>query len=326
MAAPLNEFTPNTMSLMNNVKPVSYQLSALTLKGLARVSEQASADKQNVVLCLHGWLDNAASFLPLLSCFEHNNIIAIDWPGHGHSEHRSAGAHYHFFDYVYDLLELCEVNQWQQVDIIGHSMGGMIGTAFAAAFPEKVRSLTLIDALGFICADEKKATQQLRSAMTARFKNHQAIAINKARTFSKATAVKARLSVSDLAEENATLLVERALKQKTVALKTLGQDNSSEEVQEKLTQYCWRSDNRLRTLSPYRLTLGQAKQLMQDIQCPVKLIYASRGLTMIPEYLPTAKKLIKNFSIVKLEGGHHIHMEQPNQVAKVIEQFLINLD
>ena len=159
---------------MPSIKPleeVNYCIDTMSLKGLACGS---SENKDNIVLCLHGWLDNAASFLPLMQHFEdeliHKRIIAIDWPGHGNSSHRSVDAHYHFIDWVYDLLQLFEINQWQQVDIVAHSMGGMIASAFAAAFPEKVRSLTLLDSIGFISNKAEQTTQQLRDGMLSRFK------------------------------------------------------------------------------------------------------------------------------------------------------------
>lgn len=302
----LNTSLLRNSSLTQNIESISFQLRTLELKGLTKLS-----DDSRVVLCLHGWLDNAASFLPLLSCIDNHNIIAIDFPGHGHSDHRSKDAHYHFYDYIYDLLELCEVNQWESIDIVGHSMGGMIASAFTAAFPEKVRSLVLIDSLGFIYSDETQTTQQLRSAMDTRLKTNQVLDRNNIRTFSKNAAIKARLGVSDLKEKDASLLIERSL------LKIEGELNVEQDQ-----GFYWRSDSRLRTLSPYRLTLGQAEQLIKDIQCPVKLIYANKGLKMIQEYLPLAKGLINNFSTEMLIGGHHIHMEQPDEVAKIIKVFL----
>ena len=39
------------------------------------------------VLALHGWLDNAASFQPLAEPLGHP-LVALDFAGHGHSEHR----------------------------------------------------------------------------------------------------------------------------------------------------------------------------------------------------------------------------------------------
>ena len=41
------------------------------------------------VLALHGWLDNAASFARLAPKLEGLRIVALDFAGHGHSEHRA---------------------------------------------------------------------------------------------------------------------------------------------------------------------------------------------------------------------------------------------
>jgi pimeloyl-ACP methyl ester carboxylesterase len=50
------------------------------------------------VLALHGWLDNAASFIPL--ALPKLDLVALDLPGHGHSVHRHPSARYHFVDYL----------------------------------------------------------------------------------------------------------------------------------------------------------------------------------------------------------------------------------
>ncbi len=290
------------MSAKVNVEEITNQLNGRVITGLACGDNNAKP-----VLCLHGWLDNAASFTPLMSVLSNEilmnqRFIAIDWPGHGQSSHRSPDAHYHFFDYVYDLVELCELNDWQNIDIVAHSMGAMVACAFAAAFPEKVKSLTLIDSLGFICVDAEESTNQLRKGMLSRLKTAQARAKNSQRYFNKETVVKARLAVSDLTDENADLLVTRSLTK----------------VDE---SYCWRSDPRLRTISPYRITQAQAKQLMADINCPVQLIYGDKGMAMVQQGIDDFGSLIKELSMTKVVGGHHVHMEQPIILAKCLSRF-----
>jgi pimeloyl-ACP methyl ester carboxylesterase len=56
------------------------------------------------------------------------------------------------FDGMYDLVlyydELFDKLGLTQVDLIGHSFGGMVAAEFAAAFPARVRKLVLIDPLG----------------------------------------------------------------------------------------------------------------------------------------------------------------------------------
>ncbi|WP_448566196.1 alpha/beta fold hydrolase [Thalassotalea ganghwensis] len=280
---------------MNLTEEVSYQLGDQTLRGIAWGDEQAP-----LLLCLHGWLDNAASFVPLADYLTDYRVIAIDWPGHGFSSHRSIDAHYHFIDYVYDLVKLFELNGWRNIDIVGHSMGGMIATAFAAAFPENIRSLTLLDSIGFISGKEEQTTRQLREGMLSRLSS----ASKRKRLHpSIASAVEARMAVSDLTKENAALIVKRGV------IKT---DDG----------FTWSADPRLRMTSPYRLTLAQAKQFIADLKMPVQLIYGDKGLEMVTTGINEFGPLFKNIVLKKLSGGHHIHMEQPEQTATEISTFI----
>jgi len=294
----------------STVKEVNYTLDTMSLQGLVCGCEDC---EDNIVLCLHGWLDNAASFLPLMPYFQKNlpdkQFVAIDWPGHGNSSHKSLDAHYHFIDWVYDLLQLFELNQWQQVDIVAHSMGGMVASAFAAAFPEKVKSLTLIDSIGFVSSEAEQTTKQLRDGMLSRFKssmlNNKQIGVKKKNYHASVdSAVKARVNVSDLNYEHAKLIVERGI---------------TKEAQ----GYRWRSDARLRNTSPYRLTLKQAQQFIRDIKCPVQLVYGSEGMDMVSSGIKIFGSLFEEFTSFELVGGHHVHMEQPQKTVDLVKTFIV---
>ena len=96
------------------------------------------------LLALHGWLDNAATFdllAPLLSDFY---IVALDFAGHGWSEHRAAGTRYHILDHVDDVLSIVNQLGWQRFTLMGHSMGAGVASLLSSALPERVEKLVMI--------------------------------------------------------------------------------------------------------------------------------------------------------------------------------------
>lgn len=287
--------TKGNILLTSEIKEIEFNLGTQKIAALTNANVDAP-----ILLCLHGWLDNAASFQPLLPYLTKFNVIAIDWPGHGFSSHRSVDAHYHFLDWVSDLLGLFHSQQWQKIDIVAHSMGGMVASAFAAAFPEHVKSLSLIDSIGFLSLPAEKTTSQLRQGLLSRL----ARSNDKKRYHSTlASAVTARTLVSDLHSKDAELIVKRGIK-------------------ETAKGFQWRSDSRLRATSPYRLTLKQAKQLVSDISAPTQLLYGNKGMEMVALGLEAFTPLFQSLETHELNGGHHVHMEQPKLTAKLISQFI----
>jgi pimeloyl-ACP methyl ester carboxylesterase len=99
------------------------------------------------VIALHGWLDNAASFSRLAPLLPGLRIVALDFAGHGHSDHRPPGASYAIWDYAHDVLQVAEQFGWQRFSLLGHSMGAIVSVLLAAAMPERIERLALIDGL-----------------------------------------------------------------------------------------------------------------------------------------------------------------------------------
>src|SRR5690606_2312769 len=97
------------------------------------------------VLALHGWLDNAATFVPLAPLLPELRIYALDLPGHGRSSHRPPGARYHYVDWVGDVIEAADALGLDRFALLGHSMGAGISILTAGTFPERVERLALIE-------------------------------------------------------------------------------------------------------------------------------------------------------------------------------------
>lgn len=285
---------------MNSTAPlqpveVLYQLRHLQLRGW-----QAGPAQGPLCLCLHGWLDNANSFFPLAQQLQELRLVAIDLPGHGQSAHRSADAHYHFLDWVDDVVQLLPLLSEAPITLIGHSMGGMIATAVAASFPELIDQLVLIDSIGLVTGAEQDTSVQLRKAILSRQKR---LDKHKPQYPDLASAAAARHAQSDFDLGSALLLAERG---------TLQQH-------ERVT---WSADMRLREVSAYRLSEAQASQLIESVRVPTLAVMAKQGIALMQQGKQRWLPHYPNLQLVEIEGGHHLHMTHSAEVAAIIRNFL----
>jgi pimeloyl-ACP methyl ester carboxylesterase len=117
------------------------------------------------LLALHGWLDNAGSYAflaPLLAA--HWRVIALELPGHGHSGHLPAGINYHYMDYVSAVTTAADALQLKRYSLLGHSLGAGIASLVAAAKPQAIERLYLIEGLGPLGDDGSHTLQRFRDA------------------------------------------------------------------------------------------------------------------------------------------------------------------
>jgi len=74
---------------------------------------------------------------------EHFRVIALDQRSHGHSDQPDDG--YGFDDVTADLAAFIEALGIDSPAIVGHSWGASVALTYAAANPEAVRSIVLVD-------------------------------------------------------------------------------------------------------------------------------------------------------------------------------------
>ena len=209
------------------------------------------------VIALHGWLDNAASFARLAPKLPGLRIVALDFAGHGHSDHRPAGGSYAIWDYAHDVLQVAEQFGWQRFSLLGHSMGAIVSVLLAGAMPERVKRLALIDGLIPYTGEADSAPQKLGEALKAQL----ALAGKSKPVYAEfSRAVEARMrGVGAVSREAAELLAQRGL------MPVPG-------------GYTWRTDSRLTLPSPIRLTYAHAMAFAQCLQCPASLVLAEQGM------------------------------------------------
>jgi pimeloyl-ACP methyl ester carboxylesterase len=250
------------------------------------------------ILAMHGWIDNAASFDFLAPLLPEYHIIAIDSPGCGHSSHRGEGTTPSILDEVFFTLQIAKALKWDKFSLMGHSRGGVIAQLIAAGAPEKIHALILIDIIGMIPGD---LVENLRNSI----RNFIDRPIRLATLYPDLdTAIRGRMMSSAFKYESSKALTLRG----------------TEPVK---GGYQWTFDRReLSFTSPIRYNIDMIKALLLGIECPTCVIFGEEGILKGNAYAMDAAMTIKNHFIHTIPGNHHLHMDNPEPVAKIIREFL----
>jgi abhydrolase domain-containing protein 6 len=101
------------------------------------------------ILLIHGFGDSSMTWVQFSRRFKHENfrVIAPDLLGFGQSA-RPADADYRFAAQARRMFALMQQLGIDKFHVAGNSMGGGVAGEMAASEPEKIISLTLIDAAG----------------------------------------------------------------------------------------------------------------------------------------------------------------------------------
>jgi len=265
---------------------VAFEEVRLSLPHIEVAAHLYGPENGQPVIALHGWLDNAATFSRLAPLLDGLRIVALDLPGHGHSDHRPFGSAYNIWDYAHDVLQTAEQFGWRRFSLLGHSMGAIVAVLLAGAMPERVERLALIDGVipftGEAAGAPQKLGESLRALLTVEDKRKPVYA-----TFEQAVAARMK-GVGAVSWEAAELLAQRGL------MPVPG-------------GYTWRTDARLMLPSPMRLSRAHAQAFIQAVACPASLVLAEQGLMVEPDLLELAQSL--PFNLCHLPGGHHLHLD-----------------
>ncbi|ALN62115.1 alpha/beta hydrolase fold family protein [Lysobacter antibioticus] len=258
------------------------------------------------LLALHGWLDNAASFVPIAPWFEGFDLVAPDLPGHGASAHLPPAADYTLITAARAALAVADALGWDRFHVLGHSLGGATASVVAAATPQRVDRLLLIEALGSLAEPEDRVAARLREA----FAGQAALLGKQLRVFGDiATAVRARMTANSLSEPVARLLVERGV--------------APVRSDESQGGFIWRSDPRLTLTTAMRMSEAQMRSLIAAIESPTCMVWADPAQPYMPDALRRERAtLLPRGEMHVLAGTHHLHMEQPRDVGELFRAFL----
>ena len=125
---------------------MQYQSSTLTLAGNSvSLHIRQWSDGNEACILIHGFGEGAYIWDDLAPSIARSfRTLAVDLRGHGDSSWDPKGE-YSVEGHVADLIEVIDALQIERLALVGHSLGGNIAIRIAAARPESVIGLAIVD-------------------------------------------------------------------------------------------------------------------------------------------------------------------------------------
>ncbi len=255
------------------------------------------------VLLHHGFLDHARSWDPVAEALaSEHRVLAVDARGHGDSEWVGRGGYYYFPDYVSDLYDIVEsLGAPNPLVLVGHSMGGMVSSLFAGAFPDRVAALVSVEGAGppglapssapALMEEWIRGVRRTKRKTPFRMKSWEDAA-------ARLRAYNARLS-----RDFSLHLARHGTRR------------------ERDGGYVWKFDPIHRTRTPLPFYLEQARAFWSRIPCPALRVHGSES----PFHWDDAenRESIPGAVTAVVPGaGHMVHHDQPDALARVIREFI----
>jgi len=270
---------------------------------------------QAPLVLVHGWMDVAASWQFMVDALQTERwIIAPDWRGFGLTrEPGPAPDSYWFADYLADLdLILDHFAKEQQVDLVGHSMGGNVAMMYGGVCPDRIRRLVNLEGFGLPATkpaqapgryakwiDEIKSLHAGNMALKA-YDSPEGVARRLMKTNPRLPADKAAWLARHWAAPNA---------------------QGQWEIQ---------GDPAHKVISAHLYQVDEALEIYRRISAPVLSVTASddslsqwwKGSFTLAQYHERLRAVPQLQSAVIDDAGHMLHHDQPDSLAGLIEKFL----
>ena len=256
------------------------------------------------LLLIHGGRDHARNWdFVAEALVEQYAVYAPDLRGHGDSDW-CIGGQYSMPEFVLDIARLADVLDRDPLTIIGHSMGGAIALQYTGVFPDRVRKVVSIEGLGprLNMMQRRMAHVRMRDWVA----DMRELERRRPRRYASIDDAVRRME-----EENPHLTKDMA-RHLTVHGVRENEDGT----------YSWKFDNYVRAHSPYEFNTEDAREIWNQIRCPVLLVRGTESWAGDPEEDGRASAFHDYRSIVIDDAGHWVHHDQLDAFLAVVREFL----
>lgn len=275
------------------------------IRGIRHHLTRWGPEGDSPVVLLHGWLDTAETFQFVVDCMaDHWSCVALDWRGFGRSDWEPNG--YWFANYLADLDALLDiVSPSQPARLIGHSMGGNVAGLYAGVRPERVSRLVNMEGFGLPRTSPEKAPERYREWLEQLRTTPEFASYGSFEQFA-----------GFLQRRNPRLDSERAL----FIARSWGVEDDAGQIR-------IRSDPRHKLVNPVLYRRDEAEACWRRVNAPVLLLLGGQSefRSRLGEDGTDAhfRELFRDLRIETLAGaGHMLHHERPQEVARLVEEFL----
>lgn len=252
------------------------------------------------VMALHGWLDNANSFdliAPALSDFD---VFALDFAGHGHSDHRPVHTPYLGILDAQDIIAVANHLQWEHFSLLAHSMGAEVSAHIIGLYPDRIRRLFAMDGYAESVSNERWLKLHRDS-------------IDKNLT-KKAGALRVFPNQEEMAQGVAKATGQTVASARVLVERGSGKVNGG---------FSWISDPRVRWSDALGITREQMDQNVGAFNGEILVVGANSGLKWYRADLERLAAEFENFEFITMDGSHHMHMDaDTTALVEAIQEFL----
>ncbi|NPC57371.1 alpha/beta fold hydrolase [Caenimonas soli] len=265
------------------------------------------------LVMVHGWMDVAASYQFVVDAFAQDHyVIAPDWRGYGLTESPAAD-NYWFPDYLADLDFLLDhYSPGAPVNLVGHSMGGNVAMLYSGSRPQRIHRLVNLEGFGMGATRPSQAPTRYAKWMDELKAFHRGELALK--PYESVSGVARRLMKTNkrLSQDKADWLAQHWARQDAAGMWRILGDPA----------------HKITNAQLYRV--DEVLEIYKSISAPTLAVEAGddslsqwwQGKYTLAEYHERLRSVPNVRTALVQDAGHMLHHDQPEQLAKLIENFL----